>query len=210
MVSFCTFFLRLSGKVKRLRQSLWSRLRLRTNRCSTTSHLSFTKFVFSAISGTNPPKTWTKQEQKFWNIKVGERMQNKHFHFAFNFLCVFDLSIKKQKKNNQTNRKTKESTSSRSLHSGAAKRRKATGNRSSLKETDGKKKERSEICPWRAQTLTKWDRRGCELNSEGEEKKKKEHKARWDLQMKRREKLNAQVLRYGFISESYARRWAHY
>lgn len=34
-------------------------------------------------------------------------MQNKHFHFAFNFLCVFDLSIKKQKKKQPNKQKNK-------------------------------------------------------------------------------------------------------
>lgn len=34
-------------------------------------------------------------------------MQNKHFHFAFNFLCVFDLSIKKQKKPTKQTEKQK-------------------------------------------------------------------------------------------------------
>ena len=34
-------------------------------------------------------------------------MQNKHFHFAFNFLCVFDLSFKKQKKTTKQTEKQK-------------------------------------------------------------------------------------------------------
>ena len=127
-------------------------------------------------------------------------MQNKRFHFAFNFLCVFDLSFKKKKKNTtkQTEKQKNQHRQDRST-AGRPSGGKLLGTEAAWKRQTEKK--RSEICPWRAQTLTKWDRRGCELNSE-EGKKKKMHKACWDLQMKRREKLNAQVLWYTASSPS--------